>query len=94
MSLAALPSQQQMISASIQKIMFRDICKLTDEKCSTYNFPAISRVLQQQDLKVHVNLGTQIGAQAHKSMWNQALDGISANWHVLTYALPDVSWQL
>lgn len=38
-----------------------------DEKCSTYAFPDISKVLQQQGLKVHVNLGTQTGAQAHKS---------------------------
>lgn len=34
-----------------------------------------------------------MGHRHESPMWNQALDGITANWHVLTYAFPDVSWQ-
>lgn len=66
MPLAALLSQQRGISAHIQ-IMFRYLWKFTDEKCRAYTFPDTPKVLQQQGLKVGVNLSTQIGAQAHKS---------------------------
>lgn len=95
MHLAALLCQRWGISAYIQKMMFRYLWKFTEEKRGWRKyFSDIPKVLQQ-GLKIYVmNVGTQSGVQTLKSMWNQALDGTTANWHVLTYAFPDVSWQL